>query len=380
MTSTRDITGPLQVNRRAEVLSLSDALTLGEERWESLRTQRREASTFSGWNWHDAWCATAPAGDRSSAFAVAAFNQTGTVDALLPLTTRQVTFRRTTATALTWAIGDLGCPDHLDALVSNSQAANDVAGVLSSIDWDIIQLDGIADGATGVKLLQAALEARGVVTMLRPIWPCPFIALPRSWDAYLAERSPSRRHVIQRRERVLARHGGLAVTFYEGDAIDEGWQHLLALHAHRWNNDGAFNPRLDALHRHFARSLSRTGDTWLSTIDIDGVPISAWYGFADRGSLHFYQAGRSSDWSKYSVGGVHVGFMIQRAIARGLERFDFLRGDEAYKEEWASARRWTYQLIAFRPSARGRLLRFADRVGAARERFTTRDGHREKPT
>ncbi len=380
MTSTRDIAGTWRTTRHAEVLSLSDSLRLGEECWESLRSQRREASTFSGWSWHDAWSATAPDDDRARAFAVAAFGDDGALDALLPLTTRQVTFRRTAATALTWAVGDFGCPDHLDVLVANSEAANDVAGVLSSIDWDIIQLDGITEGAAGVKLLQTALEARGVVTMLRPSWPCPFIALPRTWDAYLANRSPARRHAILRRERVLARRGTMAVTLYEGDAIDEGWQHLLALHAHRWQGDGAFDPRLDAMHRHFARSLSRSGDTWLSTIDIDGAPISAWYGFVDRESLHFYQAGRSPDWSRFSVGGVHVGLMIQRAIARGLERFDFLRGDEAYKDEWTSARRWTYQLIAFRPSARGRLLRFADRVGAARERFTTRDGHREKPT
>ncbi len=375
-----NIAAPWRTNRHAEVLSLSDSLQLGEERWESLRTQRREASTFSGWNWHDAWSATAPADDRARAFAVAAFGARGMLDGLLPLTARQVTFRRTAATALTWAIGDFGCPDHLDVLLSNSQAANDVAGVLSSIDWDIIQLDGIAENATGVKLLQTALEARGVVTMLRPIWPCPYIALPRSWDAYLASRSPARRHAILRRERVLARHGTMAVTFYDGSAIDEGWQHLLHLHAYRWRGDGAFDSRLDALHQHFARSLSRSGETWLSTIDIDGVPISAWYGFVDRESLHFYQAGRSPDWSRFSVGGVLGVMMIQRALARGLERFDFLRGDEAYKDEWASARRWTYQLIAFRPSARGRLLRFADRVGAARERFTTRDDHREKPT
>lgn len=355
-----------------ELMSLDQALALGEAPWESLRAQRRNTSAFASWAWHGAWAASAPDEERANAFAIATFGADGTIQSMLPLATRQISFRRTTATALTWAIGDFGCPDHLDALTAPGVALDDVAAMLDTLEWDVIQLDGLSDQAIGARMLQAALEAKGITTVIRTLWPCPYIELPRTWAAYLDSRSTARRDVIARRERTLAKRGRMAVTFYGADSLDEGWTHLTRLHDRRWDGDGVFDARLRALHRQFARTLAASDRAWLSTIDFDGEPISAWYGFADEGTLHFYQAGRSPDWNKFSVGGVHIGMMIHRAIARGLERFDFLRGDEPYKAEWTSSHRFTYQLLAFRRSTRGRILRFADRLSDARARLGRR--------
>src|SRR5437899_3723318 len=99
--------------------------------------------------------------------------------------------------------------------------------MLDTLDWDLIQLDGLVDGAVSARALQAALEARGIVTAIRPLFTCPYIALPRAWDAYLGGRSAARRETIRRRERALARHDGVAVTFYGPESQDEAWHHLL---------------------------------------------------------------------------------------------------------------------------------------------------------
>ena len=39
---------------------------------------------------------------------------------------------------------------------------------------------------------------------------------------------------------------------------------------------------------------------------------------------------------------------VQDAYAEGLVEFDFLRGDEAYKADWARAERWTIQMRLWR--------------------------------
>jgi len=61
--------------------------------------------------------------------------------------------------------------------------------------------------------------------------------------------------------------------------------------------------------------------------------------------------------------------MIRRAIEGGYRRFDFLRGDEAYKREWTASEAVTQELVAFRPGWRGRWLRGLDWAGRVRARL-----------
>ena len=49
---------------------------------------------------------------------------------------------------------------------------------------------------------------------------------------------------------------------------------------------------------------------------------------------------------------------VSDAFAEGLSEFDFLRGNEGYKGEWARGERWTVQLRFWR-GTRGRLARTA---------------------
>jgi CelD/BcsL family acetyltransferase involved in cellulose biosynthesis len=145
------------------------------------------------------------------------------------------------------------------------------------------------------------------------------------------------------------------------------------LHEQRWDGAGAFrDPRVERLHRCFAQELARRGQLWLTTLDLDGTPAAAWYGFADHDTVYFYQSGRDPRWDHESVGVVLMAMMIRRAIERGFRRFDFLRGDEAYKRTWTKARRVTSELVAFRPTWRGQWLRALDLAGRLRDRLLAR--------
>lgn len=357
-------------------LSLADALALGESRWDALRARAESTSPFTRWAWHDAWYHTASDDERDAAFVLVMRDEGGELSALVPLATRRITYRRLGATALTWAVGDRGCPDHMDVLVAPWTALDQIAAAMDDMPWDMLQLDGIASEASGAPRLRAALARRGITAVLRPQWTCPYADLPASWEEYVATRSPARRYTIRRRERRLAKVGAISLTFYAGETRPRGWEHLRLLHDARWDGQGAFDEALDALHRRFAASLSAADRLWLTTMDVARVPVSAWYGFTDGDTLHAYQMGRSPEWSEYGVGGVHTGLIVQHAIARGLRRLDFMRGDEAYKADWATGTRWAQQLVAFRRSTKGRMLQLADRAGTLRDQLshaTTRD-------
>src|SRR5712691_4936792 len=134
----------------------------------------------------------------------------------------------------------------------------------------------------------------GAPARQRPLWPCPQLDLPTSWDDYLASLSPNRRQILRRKERSLRREHTVTVTDYDGDRLDEGWGHLLALHEQRWEEGGGVfrDPRSERLQRQFARAMAERQQLWLATLDLDGRPAAAWYGFASGETVYFYQGGR----------------------------------------------------------------------------------------
>src|SRR5207245_5688532 len=143
---------------------------------------------------------------------------------------------------------------------------------------------------------------------------------------------------------LLFRDHAATLVDYGEDRLDEGWDHLLRLHEQRWDGagGGAFrDPRNERLQRQFAGEMAKQKRLWLTTLDLDGQPAAAWYGFTSDDTVYFYQSGRAWRWKRESVGLVLMGLMIQRAIQQGYRAFDFLRGDDRYKHHWTPARRKT---------------------------------------
>jgi CelD/BcsL family acetyltransferase involved in cellulose biosynthesis len=357
------------VPSRVEGVPLLDALALGPAVWDAVLARSASASPFMSWAWHRAWAEAAPPSEVAASEVLVLRGAGGAIEALLPVGYRCVTYHRVPVAALTWAIGDLGCPDHLDvpAAVGSDIAA--FAAVLEERPWDLLLLSNLTPNAVSAARLCEAFAARGYAMHRKPHWKCPYLDLPEDWDGYLASLSPTRRQALGRKERNLKRGHAMAITDYDGDRFDEGWRRLVTLHEQRWNGAGALHhPREERLHRSFAADLAAHQQLWLTTLDLDGEPAAAWYGFACRDTVYFYQSGRDPRWERESVGLVLMGAMIRRAIERGYRRFDFLRGEEAYKRQWTQTGRSTEEITVFRPGWRGRSLRLLDAAAQLRAR------------
>ena len=353
-------------------IPLVEALARDPAAWEQLRERSRAASPFAGWAWHRAWADSASEEELQASTGIVVRDARGRSAALLPVAVGTVTFRRRPVAGLSWAIGDIGCPDHLDVLADPSAELDDVVRALLSLPWEVAILSNLAPAAPNVARLAAALTRAGCAVRWNAGSRCPYLALPGTWDEYLSSLSANRRQTLRRRERNLERDHGVKLTDYGPENLADGWRHLVELHERRWATGGGgtfSDPRVERLHRTFAAELSRQGRLWLTTLDLDGTPAAAWYGFADRDTVYFYQSGRDPRWEEKSVGVALMVKMIRRAIERGYRRFDFLRGDEAYKREWTAAESVTQELVAFRPGWRGRWLRSLDWAGRLRARL-----------
>ncbi|HVH09436.1 MAG TPA: GNAT family N-acetyltransferase [Gemmatimonadales bacterium] len=332
------------------------------------------------WAWHRAWADAAPGAEVADSETLLLRTAGGGVEALLPVLVRGLSFHRVPVMALTWAIGDLGCPDHLELPAVPGADLEALAPALEALPWQVLILGNLAPDATNILRLGRALAARGHVMRRRGLWACPYLELCADWERYLATLTPTRRQTLRRKERNLRRHHAVALTDYDGERLDEGWRHLLMLHERRWRGagGGAFqDPAVRRLHRRFAAELAASKQLWLTTLDVDGEPAAAWYGFTWHDTVYFYQSGRDPRWDRDSVGLILMGAMIRRAIERGYRRFDFLRGDDPYKRQWTETERMTEEITIFRRGWRGWALRLLDRAADLRARFRAGRGRGE---
>jgi CelD/BcsL family acetyltransferase involved in cellulose biosynthesis len=344
-------------------MSLSEALALGPDAWDALLGQAKSPSPFMSWAWHRAWADSAPPSEMDASEVLVLRGADGSPHALLPIRLCRIRFRRVWVRALTWAVGDIACPDELDVLALPEADMRSLAAAVEAMPWQVIILDNLVEGAPNAERLCAALADRGHAIRRHPLWSCPQLGLPRSWDAYLATLSSNRRQILRRKERSLFRDHAARIVDYEEDRLDEGWGHLLRLHKQRWDDagGGAFRDlRSERLQRQFAGEMAKRKRLWLATLDLDGQPAAAWYGFTSDDTVYFYQGGRDPRWKRESVGLVLMGMMIQRAIQRGYRAFDFLRGDDPYKQHWTRERVKTGETVIFRSGWGGLWLRALD--------------------
>ena len=351
-------------------MTLSDALALGPGIWEDIQSQAESRSPFMSWEWHRAWADADPDAPMAEALVVRAGE---TVRAILPLLSRHIRFHRVPVRALTWAVGDLGCPDHLDVLATPAADVAALVPLLEALEWDVIVLSNLAPNAPAARRLAQAMAARGHATQRQPLWVCPYLDLPGDWESYLKSVSRSRRQSLRYMEKCLRRDHTVTVTDYDGERVAEGWRRLVTLHEQRWTDGGGLgafrDPRVDRLHRRFTAELARRGQLWLTTLDLDGEPAAAWYGFTCDDTAYFYQSGRDPRWERESVGQVLLGMMIRRAMERGFKRFDLLRGEDPYKRLWTTVGQTTEEITIFRRGMRGRWLRGVAALAGVRARL-----------
>ena len=340
---------------------LTDALALGPDVWDQVLSRSGAGSPFLTWAWHDACADALPEAEVDSCQAVVSRSARGDVEAVFPFRVRRDRFWGVPVTGLGWALGDLGCPDHLDLLASPAADLDALAGALENLPWVVIRLGNVAEAASNVARFCTACERRRWTVRRRSLGRCLYLELAGSWEAYLATLSSHRRRAIRSTEGKLRREHDVVLTDYGQGRVEEGLHHLQRLHALRWEGGGAFrDPAMERLHRRFAAALADGGQLWLVTLDLDGAPAAVWYGFSLGNTVYHYQSGRDPQWERERVGTVLMGLMIRRAIERGYRRLDLLRGEEPYKTEWTRTARRCYEVVVFRTGWRGAALRGLD--------------------
>lgn len=186
---------------------------------------------------------------------------------------------------------------------------------------------------------------------IAPRYRCPFLRIVGTFDEYIAQLPDGAGAQWQRRLRWLERKSGYRIErLTREDEMARGMDALFDLHRQRWALDGgsdAFDgARVERFHRDASRRLAALGWARIYLLHVEGVPRAALYGFRHGDRFVFYQAGHEPAWRPRSVGTVLLGEVVRESFAEGIAEFDFLRGDEAYKLQWATGWRETMRVTS----------------------------------
>jgi CelD/BcsL family acetyltransferase involved in cellulose biosynthesis len=220
--------------------------------------------------------------------------------------------------------------------------AQAIAGAVGS--WDAIDLEDLSCGSATVGVLRRVLRPRGVHLEVAPRFVCPGFALRGTFEAHLA--GFKRRETYLRRRRWLEKQPGcrveVAATPGEAPAAMEDF---LRLHHLRWDaeggSDGIPRGRVEEFHRRVAPLLAEQGWLRLYRMFVGERAVAAVYGLELGRRFYYYQSGMDPAWSQRSPGLVLIGRTVEDAYRAGLTDYDFLRGTEPHKLDWAADRRET---------------------------------------
>jgi len=216
--------------------------------------------------------------------------------------------------------------------------------------YDILMLSNLAKGSHLIEGLCSGAATESDAPKVTPLFWCPYLPLPSSFDAYVSSLSKNMRYNLRRRTRqVLNLQGVIEIVCVESAAeLPKAMDDLFRLHTLRRAVRGGETRFTIKARQKFHRTLAdiflRQGRLRLLLLKADSQAIAAIYCFKYGSKTFYFQSGFDPQWSKYSVGMVLMGQCIEMAIRDGCKEFDFLRGDEDYKFQWTAEVRQTVEV------------------------------------
>ncbi|HEX4382451.1 MAG TPA: GNAT family N-acetyltransferase, partial [Myxococcales bacterium] len=351
-----------------EVSVLHDFAAVREE-WRALNLVARAGSMFLSPDWLEPWWAQWGEGRELQLICI---REGGQLIGFLPLFSEQVRLGGVLLKRVAF-VGDseTGC-DYMDALAAPGREREIFEQCLTAVqnlEWDLCDLDDLwRESFTAVNLAQRfpnAQLSRGITRDGRLRYVCPHIPLQGTYETYL--QGLSRRENLKRREKWLFKQPGTSIECARTpEEAAKATEHFFTLHKARWaaegGSDGVIGEKHEAFHREAISRLAKNGSLRMYTLFCARRPVASVYGVVfgsgAQGKFNYYQSGYDPEWGSKSVGLVLLARTVSDAFAEGLSEFDFLRGNESYKAEWARGERWTVQLRLWR-GMRGRTARAA---------------------
>jgi CelD/BcsL family acetyltransferase involved in cellulose biosynthesis len=243
-------------------------------------------------------------------------------------------------------MGPVGLPESTDA------AAKELMSALAARDdWVSADLAGLAWDGRWLAALKAAAPESGLVAEIGEDGVSPVLALPRSFDEYLAGLPGKLRHEMRRKGRRLREafpdvHLADSTSAMAARDLDR----FVELHRSSVGDKGRFMvPGMELFFRRLADELLEDGTFRLVFLEAAGVKLAGAVGFGFGDRFLLYNSAYDHRQARLSPGMVLVAELIRSAIEEEFRTFDLLKGDLSYKYRFGARPRRVARLRLRRP-------------------------------
>jgi hypothetical protein len=210
-------------------------------------------------------------------------------------------------------------------------------------DWDLIELDEIADGSP-LRAALAELSRRcGSIHREPRFHDCPYLDLSQETaESFFGKRSRKLLKNLRAAERKLGEEGAVKVTILSSDAeIAAGFDLFLEIAGRSWKQEPgvgmASDARYAAFYRHLLQVFARRHGARIMLLEVDGKPIAATCAIEFDGVYHSLQIVHDEAYSRFSPGTLLEFREFEDLFrSRSVRRYEFLGGALNNKRRWTS--------------------------------------------
>lgn len=237
------------------------------------------------------------------------------------------------------------------SVISDAYELNDLKEILCYIknneNYDRFILSNLkSDENSTDLLLKAARDVYNDIEIINQ-GKIYFVNINGSFDDYVITRSKNFRHKYNQLRKIENRYNFEVVDTYSRDIIDE----VIELHKKRWLGEMQLSVFYDQRRVNFTHSIfedfSKLGYFRLFLLKNESRIVSYRMGFVFGNKYYDWNTAFDLEYSNDSVGVILCNHVIDYCFANGIKEFDFLRGEEAYKQKFSTDNR-NYLAVEFK--------------------------------
>jgi CelD/BcsL family acetyltransferase involved in cellulose biosynthesis len=316
-----------------------------ESEWDTLLAASDVASPFLTPGWHRAWLDSYGRGRR---LWVLAARRGPSLVGLWPLTI----IRRGIFNVLL-PVG-AGRSDWLDVITSASHRREVLRCFLQYLiehrrAWDLLECRDVLDTSPSIEAFESLCGMLGLHAHREVRTVAPQLHLAANWDSFLATKRPKFRSNLKYERRVAEREcPKFAITLHRWQSVDDVVDRLAEVELHSWKaRFGNLKISTSAgreFYRCFCRYFADRGELDLWRADYEGGLIAFLVNIRHGGKIYHYNTCFDERHGRLSPGMLLHSEAIQDAFRRRLSEYDFLSGDEPYKDRWCTSKRAIHHL------------------------------------
>ncbi|WP_251549839.1 GNAT family N-acetyltransferase [Neobacillus muris] len=331
--------------------------------WDILKNEFYEVTVFQDVGWFKSWWNYKSKKMEITPYIIEIKDQNKTVG-VVPF----YIFRTRLAKIIFRTLKPIGSElsDYILPIISKNYQTDEILNVAfnklyrDKSSWDRIEWGDIPEYSFFANFIRKQKQSRSSLIKGERTDVCPYLPLSSDFEELKNKFNKRFLKEILYKERKLNSEGKLVFRRVSKEQeIEPILNKFFDLHCERWSyTDTPSKFRFEEEKEQVleaAKNLFENNSLYLAYISHDNEIVVVHIGMTDGKRSYLYLHAMNIHYRKYSPGSLLAYYLIQDACKEGYEAVDFLRGDEGYKENWATQERFNVKFDFYNHSLKSML-------------------------